>query len=440
MTQSHDMDLLKRPQDIFFSHSKNLALELQTGDINPDGAAAFMMHGFSALGTTPAATVNLRSKVTDNVVRDMNLVEKRPIAVREVIHHIRDLVQAWELAQTGEIIVPLSAGYDSRLLLWALRDKSRVVAASYGISPNQSKSFEVATAKAVAHRLGVKHITINLNSVHTHVMRWYSVFGVSTHLHGMYHFEFYRKLRSNLPNASSVLSGVFGDVWSGKVRVPELKTPNDLLSLSLSHGIAIPRNAFHPKLQSRTRTLLEEGFAGSGLQTLSPKERIVALWLVKSVLLRYLIEVPNSVGFSAWSPFLNTGVVQSLLRLRDDDWVDRRWQTGFFESVGLNISPSGDMRNTLDFIAHRTQPGPRISAELFEGLVNRKHIDDLNCTLFPARGSRWWFAMHRGNRQAIRRTTSAYNQYVILSALQLFVAGPTDSTNYRWKELDRLAI
>src|SRR5262245_50754258 len=63
----------------------------------------------------------------------------------DVIGLIKDRVWDWERAVTGEIIVPTSGGYDSRLLNWCIEDKSRVRSFTYGISENRPNLMKLCT-------------------------------------------------------------------------------------------------------------------------------------------------------------------------------------------------------------------------------------------------------------------------------------------------------
>ena len=102
----------------------------------------------------------------------------------DVIGLIKDRVWDWERAVTGEIIVPTSGGYDSRLLNWCIEDKSRVRSFTYGISENQAESYEVVYARRLSEILGTWWEQIPLGGFHKYFDDWEKLFGVSTHAHG----------------------------------------------------------------------------------------------------------------------------------------------------------------------------------------------------------------------------------------------------------------
>ena len=82
----------------------------------------------------------------------------------EVMSSIKDYVNNIEDEVSGNIIIPTSGGYDSRLLNWAIGDKSRIRSFTYGISGNQKNSREVVLAKETSKRLKTKWEQIELSN------------------------------------------------------------------------------------------------------------------------------------------------------------------------------------------------------------------------------------------------------------------------------------
>ena len=82
---------------------------------------------------------------------------------------------------------------------------------------DQSRSFEVVQAKALANRFGIRWERIPLGDFHHYFDDWDAEFGLSTHAHGMYHFEFYTKIRERLKGRHAFLSGIVGDAWAGSI-------------------------------------------------------------------------------------------------------------------------------------------------------------------------------------------------------------------------------
>src|SRR5262249_49239140 len=109
----------------------------------------------------------------------------------EVLHLLRSTIQQWEHSFEGNIIIPTSGGYDSRLLNEMIQDKARIRSYTYGISNVQSESYEVVYAKKIAEILGTGFKQIQLGNFHNYLEEWDALFGISTHAHGMYQMEFY---------------------------------------------------------------------------------------------------------------------------------------------------------------------------------------------------------------------------------------------------------
>src|SRR5690606_19330280 len=135
------------------------------------------------------------------------------------------------------IVIPLSGGMDSRLLLWCIRDKARVRAYTYGLSKDQGQSTEIVHARILAERLGIRWEQITLGHFHRYFPEWYAHFGLATHAHGMYHFEFYTNIRERLAGGQAFLSGIVGDAWAGSFSPPSINSADELLSLGLTHGM-----------------------------------------------------------------------------------------------------------------------------------------------------------------------------------------------------------
>lgn len=64
-----------------------------------------------------------------------------------VIEMMQAYIYGRESSTKGDIILPTSGGYDSRILNYFVQDKSRIRSFTYGISKFQSNSFEVVHAK-----------------------------------------------------------------------------------------------------------------------------------------------------------------------------------------------------------------------------------------------------------------------------------------------------
>ena len=102
----------------------------------------------------------------------------------EIWERIEDIVNTWERSTNAEIIIPTSGGYDSRILNWMIKDKSRIRSYTYGATTPQSQSFEVVYAQELSRRLGTAWKHIELGKFFNYIDRWYDLYGVSVHAHG----------------------------------------------------------------------------------------------------------------------------------------------------------------------------------------------------------------------------------------------------------------
>ncbi len=173
-----------------------------------------------------------------------------PVLNSDFINSISDENKAISLMQEyisnieskidGDIILPTSGGYDSRILNYFIKDKNRIRSFTYGISEDQSKSTEVVHAKRISEIYNTKWEQIELNEYHKYIDKWFDIYGFSTHLHGMYHIEFYNKiLKKYRFNNPTFLSGIFGDIWAGSIQYKDINNYTDIINLGYTHGMIL---------------------------------------------------------------------------------------------------------------------------------------------------------------------------------------------------------
>lgn len=120
-----------------------------------------------------------------------------------------------------EVILPLSSGYDSRMILAGLsQDKSlkdRLRCFTYG----STGSVEVEAARLMSKKLGIKWQFIDLPCqflAKSYLDDTYNVFGSSLHMHGMYQLEFYKEITKQMTVTSNtcLTSGFMTGVPAGQ--------------------------------------------------------------------------------------------------------------------------------------------------------------------------------------------------------------------------------
>lgn len=367
-------------------------LRIAPDDLDQEGLANFLEFGYSVFGKTPLkeirflpANTNLWRRadglVFEEPLPDPFFEDRPPMSENDVIELIRFRVQEWEakLPSAEEIILPLSGGLDSRLLLWCIKDKARIRAFTYGTSPNQGNSFEVFYARQFAEKFAVRWEHIELGYFHQYLAEWNRKFGLSTHAHGMYQIEFYKKVLGKLERPHTILSGIVGDAWAGSIRPFQLHSVEDLRLLSYSHGLHADSSKLRrqPPQSSQMRD-----FWGVNAEYLrDARFQTVTVIRLKMMLLSYILKVPRSMGFEVWSPFLDPQIALAMLDIKASRRYDRTWQRDFFAKQGLVPQrPVGAVsrRNNLNAQALRAVSLPPLSTTNLEAVFPRNYIKWIN--------------------------------------------------------------
>jgi len=116
------------------------------------------------------------------------------------------------LENEQEIILPLSAGYDSRMIISAISEdlslKKRLKCFTYG--PAGSIEVESARKLSLTYKISWKHISLPCKF---HEMVYLDkigeVFGTSLHFHGMYQLEFWDEIKNYLDTDRPVITSGF---------------------------------------------------------------------------------------------------------------------------------------------------------------------------------------------------------------------------------------
>lgn len=300
---------------------------------------------------------------------------------KKVIKEIKEYINEIEKIIDGEIIIPTSGGYDSRLLNWAINKKSKIRAFTYGISHVQANSKEVIFAKYLSEKLKLKWEHIPLSDFNNYISKWHEFFGYSTHLHGMYQIEFYDKIleKYRLEGNSTLLSGIIGDAWAGSISLKKIKSPADIYDLGYSHGIKLD-SGFRRK-KSKQVSSIHEVFTENKSKINEEHHQIIHIMRNKIILLSYLISIPEYFGIPAWTPFLNFNIAIKMLSLPKNSRVDRKWQSEIFKEHQLDIENQYlkfSRVNKLNNLGARNHMFSPIDHEVFKGILNPSKINRLN--------------------------------------------------------------
>jgi hypothetical protein len=195
---------------------------------------------------------------SDEVLINRLHTRTHPNEVVEII--VSDIRKFESGTENKKIVVPLSGGYDSRFLISAINNKKNIDAYTYGLSPDQTLSSEAVRAKLIAKKLQLNWKQVELGNFHQFLDNWYEIYGYSTHAHGMYHIEFYNKIKSYYKNDREeyfLLSGMIGDAWAG-ITIDPVLSPADIIRLGYSHGMKSDPNQLVRK--SRSNNAYEKYF------------------------------------------------------------------------------------------------------------------------------------------------------------------------------------
>ena len=321
----------------------------------------------------------MRIKYKDDPVMNPNLFVKTSNS-DEVIESIKKYIKNVENKISGNIIIPTSGGYDSRLLNLMVEDKSRILSYTYGLSKKQNQSYEVVFARKISEILNIKWEQIHLSNYNDYINDWHKLYGFSSHLHGMYHIEFFKKIISSKPftNNSTLLSGIIGDAWSGKVKNVEIKNEKDIIKLGYSHGLFLDKSFFKIKCSGELR---KKFYLQNKKYVNNSSIQIIMMMRMKIIMLSYLTSLPEYFGIPTWTPFLNFNIVNQILTLKKESKKNRNWQKELFVSEKLDIENMNlkyNTTNSLNHIAAGNYHFEPIETNIFNKLLNTKFIKKLN--------------------------------------------------------------
>lgn len=355
--------------------------------IDEEGMDIFLNFGYSVLGKTIIKGVSFLRFYSEIVVenesisifaKEDNTFDLLNNAKEEdestVIKKISDIIKETENKVSDKIIIPTSGGYDSRILNLFVKDKNRVESFTYGTSFDQNSSYEVKRAQFIADKLGVNWRQIYLSDFNKYYKDWFSLYGCSTHLHGMYHIEFYKKIAEFIKPGCSLFSGIIGDAWSGNVNIDIIESVEGLDLLGYSHGIHIPSKSLGFDI---SKERYKKYFLENKEKLENSKFRIIESMRFKIILLSYLMKLPDYFGFLSWSPFLNKDIALSMLKISEERRKNRIWQKDFFvkEQIDVeNLNIKCSYENVLDFLSVRSLKLDVFSTEVLSNIFSKSNL------------------------------------------------------------------
>jgi asparagine synthetase B (glutamine-hydrolysing) len=428
------------------SHNINHVIDLTNLEFDPEGFNDYLDFGYSVFERTPLRDVRMlryssRLFSGPDGLRVEYLEDpawewlERQSTVEEVLELASAKINEAAAGVDSDIVVPTSGGYDSRLINVLVTDRKRIRAFSYGTSDDPARSVEVVKAAELARRLGIRWELVPLGAFHRYFDDWDALFGVSTHAHGMYQIEFYRRILERVPAGSTMLSGACGERFAGDDQdvsgVEELSAPAAVYELFRSPSM----NA-----NSRFSYLRSENLGALQLLETTPRirteilPRVFTMQRIRIGLLSYLLSVPASLGFLAKGPYLDIDLAMRMLTLPAEQRLDRRWQREFFARQGVDLEAralSFDGRNTLNFQGMRKVPLRPLNVDLLREVVRPDYLRWINRnvgTFGLYSEAMWRLALVRGFRRGVhalerrtgvrQRRLLAYNAYLTLKPIE----------------------
>jgi len=411
-------------------------------EIDGEGLGLYLAAGYSVFGRTPVRGVRFLPpsarlwRDDDGALRFEELpldLEDRLTQRRsedEIVEMLRARVRAAESAADGDIVIPTSGGYDSRLLNLMIAEPARVRSFTFGTTPRQWDSFEVTRARALAVTLGTRWERIHLAPFHSYLDVWDDLFGPAVHAHGMYQMEFYRRLADRTSGGELLLSGLYGDWFAGKgdERVPRPDGPADVQRMVFTYDMNADAGM---SLLPTDGSATEEYFETHRAALASHRRRVVEGIRFRMMALRYLLRVPELYGFKVDAPFLDYDLATAMLALPDERRHERRWVTEYLAAQGALLADvHGGSRYWLYWSVMRSQPLAPLDVALLAEIVRPDYVRWINRTVSwrglwcegyerlsrrPGLRSAAGYLRARGLRQ---RRMDAYHAYMTLRPLQ----------------------
>lgn len=373
------------------SYQINEVIDDQNIRFHPEGLRNYFRFGYSVFGQTPIEDVKFlryaskieKGKDGKPVITHLEDPAEGLLGPRadsgEVLEKIRNAIQEWEQTVSGSIILPLSGGYDSKLLLADVKDKSKIKAYSYGFSKKQEDSFEVVRARKLAASYKIDWKNIRLGQFLKYMDEWNEMYGPAVHAHGMYQMEFYKKICEDTKGTdNAVLSGIIGDGWAGNVRIKEIDGIEDLALLGYAHGLCIQEDIC---LLPEDRELQKQFYEENKEKLREENWRILFAMRMKIMLLRYLLETPRQYGMSAWSPFLDKDIALSMLNIPWQEKEGRLWQKRYFEETHIEygwLKKECDYNMIIDENALRKVTPEPLNGKLLAKIIKPDYVEWIN--------------------------------------------------------------
>lgn len=190
-------------------------------------------HKFSSTGEI-VSIENLKSIKTSST--RINLSDKK---IADELFELNHHLVTRSLADAPQIVLPLSSGYDSRMILAVLASDKKLAGRTRCFTYGSTGSIEVESGKRLANQANIEwhHIDLPCKFLkENYLSDIAAIFGGSVHMHGMYQIEFVNEINRKFGIADDAVftSGFMTGVPAGQHnRLLNIKAINDSLSSAM---------------------------------------------------------------------------------------------------------------------------------------------------------------------------------------------------------------
>ncbi len=186
-----------------------------------------------------------KSTIKETYLKTVKVTKKyiglSDIEISNELNKLNDKLVYESLEKYDQVILPLSSGYDSRMILVALAKRADLKNKLHCFTYGSIGSVEVEAARQLTSELGVKWDFIDLPLkflTKDYLHEIHDIFGASLHMHGMYQLEFFNEIskKIKIEKNSCLTSGFMTGVPAGQ--------HNTLLGINNNESLTVAMNKF----------------------------------------------------------------------------------------------------------------------------------------------------------------------------------------------------
>jgi len=419
------------------SHRCFDVIDWKNVSFHPEGLYNYLTYGYNLFQQTPIQDVKFLRHLstltlsTDPIGKYLLTIEEHDdpcleainttdSSVDKVLGLLKNHVSTFEknADPAKRFLLPLSGGYDSRMLAHLISDKSRIDAFTYSITRPGTKCPEVVRAKEVAKRMNLNWTELFLSQFTSPeiIRKDMSLFGPTIPVHAAYHIDLYEHIQKNFGKNYIALSGSVGDWWAGqKVALGDISTLQDFKNVFFNHGICGHPGSIliSPKLSDSERV-----FEQNKPHFKDQKFKRLFMGRNRIALASYIYRTAEHY-FEAYTPYYDFEIAMTMLNLPQKDAYKRQWLHEYYKNQGLDVSHlRGNAPNEQDILAARAALDVTdfIRADLVSEFYAKDRVKWINETLWDLKTRRSLrFMSHKRRLEYFQ----AYNEWTVLKPLEM---------------------